>query len=306
MARKTKHVFSHTMGDVHKAFADVIDRFGGSHNREYEERVQAVPIDGSPLGSKPAERRHPRSAFYSQSYFEALAAARVLVQLGLDREVADVVRREPPMPDVEVLFRERPPVYIEHTNVAEFDGLSFARHREELNLALEDRRVTDPGFREVWERGNLAIRMTDPGVGARPDVKDTVAEIARFASGFDGDVRLLKPSAALWPAMAAYRVNAFYHVGQHPSQMVCQEDAMSIAVEPPWVARRLADAVATKRTKIYDPAARPIWLLITVEAEHLLPDVLPGLAADGLATVDVAPFDRVIVWAAGCEIAMFQ
>jgi hypothetical protein len=81
---------------------------------------------------------------------------------------------------------------------------------------------------------------------------------------------------------------------------------MSIAVEPPWVARRLADAVATKRTKIYDPAARPIWLLITVEAEHLLPDVLPGLAADGLATVDVAPFDRVIVWAAGCEIAMFQ
>ncbi len=133
-------------------------------------------------------------------------------------------------------FRERPAVYIEQTNIAEFSGLSFARHREELNLALEDRRATDVAFREVWERGNLTMRMTDLGVIARPNVAETVEEIARFTSGFDRDVSLLRPSAALWPVMAAYRVSAFYRVGQHPNRLVCQEDAMSIAFQPPWVA----------------------------------------------------------------------
>jgi len=294
------------MNEVHDAFNELLDLFGGTHNREYTDRVRAVPIDGVPLGAKPGERRRPRSSFYSQSYLEALATARVLVQLGLDREVVNVIRRDPPMPDVEVRFRDHPPVYIEHTNVAEFDGLSFARHREELNLALEDCRAENETFRKMWVRGSLTIKMADPGVGLRPEIAQTADEIVRFSSGLDQHVSLLKPSAALWPALAAYRVNAFYYPDQHPNSMVCQEDAMAIELRPSWVGCRIADAVACKRKKKYDASAKPVWLLVTVDAEYLLPDVFPALVKDGVKATEIAPFARVVVWASGCEIALFE
>ncbi len=63
------------------------------------------------------------------------------------------------------------------------------------SISLEDRRATDVASREVWERGNLAMRTTDLGVIARPNVAETVEEIARFTSGFDRDVSLLRPNS---------------------------------------------------------------------------------------------------------------
>ena len=297
------------MGETQRAFSEIIDRYGGSHDRDFENRVNAVPIDGEPLGVKPAEKRRPRSIFYEQTYLEALSVARALVQLELDGDVANIVRREPPKPDIEVQFKSQPPIYIEHTMVQPYDGLSFARHREDLNLELEDRRDADVEFRNAWEIGILIVKMSDPGFGKRPPLQQTVEQIAHLASGFSEDVSLLRPDRSMYPELAAYQPTVFYRLSTGArSRTICQAAALAFDPSAVWSVPRMQAALAGKQQKAmkYEPAARPLWLLITIDDEETLPGAIPHRAVDAFADTEIAPFSRLLIANPGDPLAVLE
>ena len=122
------------MGEVQGAFAQIVKSTGGRYDEDRERRLLALKIDNIPVADIYADQRKPDSNFYGQGFVEGLSVARVLVPMDLDVTVENIVRRD--APDLRVDFSDRPPVFIEHSTVTPYDGLTFDRHLDDLNIAV--------------------------------------------------------------------------------------------------------------------------------------------------------------------------
>jgi len=306
MARKAKHFTQETVATTDAMFERAIARVGGHFDSEREARFRAIHIDGTPIGVERAPLRGSQTSAYAQGYLETRSVARLMLDLDLDLIVTDVQGSD--KPDVTVIFADRSPVYVEQTNVMEYDGTPFGRHLEQINVELETRREGDEAFRKVWERGMLTVRMTDPGVAARPARSLIVNEIAALSLTLDGDIKLLRPSAGAFPALRAYNACIFYSVGLMPNPNVCNVDGGWVDPHPEWVATRLRGALAAKRDRAsgYKPDARPLWLLLNLDGPQLIPSFVPELVRAALDNETLAPFDRVLVSYAGIPPISFS
>jgi hypothetical protein len=295
VARKPKHFVPETVAAVDASFESVIARVGGRFDSDREARLRAIPVDGTPIGDGFAALRGPATSYYAQGYLETRSVARLMLELDLDHFVTDV--RGSDKPDVTVIFSDRPTVYVEQTNVSEYDGTPFDRHLEEINHALDDLRKADETFRGVWERGMLTVRLTDPGVALRPDRTRIAKEIATFAIRLDGDTSLRCRALAEFPALNTYNAFVVYRTGQRPNPTICNVDGGFVDPQPAWVATRLQAALAEKRERAvgYDPNAKPLWLLLNLVGPHLLPRFVPPLVHSALVDERLTPFDRVLV-----------
>ena len=296
MARRSKHTTKHTAGELQARFEEVIAHVGGSYDNTLARRVLAVPIDGMTLGDRCNEIRKPRSSFYSQTFFEAMAVVQMLVGLDMDESAMNVERRD--RPDIRVVFADRPALYVEHTNVAPYDGMPFARHLEEINHAVTERKQKDSAFRQLCGGGNLEIRLSDPGVGKRSEPDQVAGEIANLVEAIADDVELLKPNPETQPTLARYQANVFYRMGRVSNPTPCQRDGGWLDPGRAWIGERLRTALCKKREKArqFDPSLRPLWLLITLDAEReLFPPFVSELVHEAMDGLKIAPYDRVAV-----------
>jgi hypothetical protein len=69
------------------------------------------------------------------------------------------------------------------------------------------------------------------------------------------------------------------------------------------VGEQILKSLADKQTQAagYDLTCRPLWLKMTLWDDHLLPFMARPLVFQALATVDIAPFDQVVVGMSGME-----
>lgn len=178
VARKPGYITEHTAGEVQELFDQLISSVGTPHYNARSQRVLNLPIDGVPLRDRRNEMRKRGTNFFSQAFVEALAVAQMLVGLDIDHTVEDIVRRE--RPDTAVIFSDRPMHYIEHTNVAAYEGMPFARHLEEINECLLRVPRHDEAYARFSVDGHFAVRLTDPGVDRRAQPEAIATEIAEF------------------------------------------------------------------------------------------------------------------------------
>lgn len=296
LPRTPKHFSRQTIAETDAAFEEVIALVGiGRFDAARQSRVRAIPIDGVAIGADRAALRGPETSFLAQSYLEPLAVAGMLVDLNL--AVPGVDLRCGDKPDVDVTYNDRPTIYVEQRMVTEYDGTPFARHLEQLNAALRECAANDARFAQLCNSGYLAVRLTDPGVDARPDRTQTVEEIVSFTAPLTEDVSLLRPEAATFPALFAFGANVFYRAGRTPNPSVCNEDALCIDPYPAWVAARLTLALNDKQGKAsgYDPSAKPLWLLLNLDGPHLYPRFVEQHVRAAFAGVTIKPFDRLVV-----------
>jgi len=294
------------MGEVQGAFAQVVQSVGGTYNREYERRILALKIDGVRLSDIYADQRKPESNFYEQSFVEGLSVARVLVAMNLDTTVENVARRD--APDLRVEFSDRPPLFIEHSAVTSHDGMTFDRHLDDLNIHIRRLLGNDVTARRVNEAGFVSVRLTDPGVGRRCKQEVIAWEVVNLLPTFKGDLDNHRLDTTRFPALASYGANVFYRLGRISNPTICNQDAGWFDPKPAWVGLRLRAALDKKAGDAarYATDARPLWLLLTLEGEHLYTPFVSELVNDGIAGTSIVPFDRVIVWCVGCPPFVFD
>ena len=296
MPRKPQHFTPQTVAKTDAAFEEVIALVGiGRFDAARQARVRAISIDGVPIGADRAALRGPDTSYFAQSYLEPLAVAGFLVDLNLDADHVDLHCAD--KPDVTVTYSDRPAIYVEQRMVTEYDGTPFARHLEQLNVALRDRAAIDTRFAQVCTSGSLTVRLTDPGFKVRPDRAQTVDEIAAFTSHLTNDISLARPDPPAFPALSALAAAFFYRAGSTTNPSICGEDALCIDPRPAWVGARLRSALQEKSAKVvgYDPNAKPLWLLLNLDGPHLYPAFVEQLVRAALGPVSTKPFDRVIV-----------
>lgn len=302
MSRQSEHHFEHTMGEVHEIFARLI----GKESDPYHDRVLALKIDEVKIAETRADQRKPGSNFYGQGFVEALSVARVLVGLDLDEKVADIKRCE--KPDVRVVFHDGTITYVEHTSVSPHDGMTFNRYLDDVNAEIRDLIDEDPSARTIVESGFAELKLTDPGVENRPSVSDLAKDVLALLPTLSGEMKLVRPSVATYPVLAIFQPHIFYKPGSVANFTICGEDAKWSDPTPEWVGRRLVAALSAKieKAKNYPPDARPLWLLMALDGESILPDFVPDLVTPALKGLPIAPFDRVIVWSVGCPPFVFD
>lgn len=302
MSRRSDHRFDHTMGEAHEIFSRLL----GKESDPYYQRVLALTIDGVTIAQTRADQRKPGSNFYGQGFFEALAVARVFVGLNLDYEVADIQRSD--KPDVRVGFCDGSAIYVEHTSVVEHDGMTFGRYLDDVNAELRDLIDGDERARTIVEAGYAEIKLTDPGFKSRPPVSALAKDVLSLLPTLSCKMTLVRPRAALYPVLGAFQPLIFYRPGSVANYTICSEGATWVDPTPEWVGRRLVAALEAKIRKAaeYPADARPLWLLITLDAESLFPPFVSDLVIPALKGRPIAPFDRVIVWSSGCQPFVFN
>jgi hypothetical protein len=293
------------MGEVQGAFAQILQSVGGTYDQDYERRVLALKVDGVPLSDIYADQRKPDSNFYGQGFVEGLSVARVLVPMNLDLTVVNIARRD--APDLRVDFSDRPPVFIEHSTVTPYDGMTFDRHLDDMNIAVRRRLGEDAAARAVNDAGYASVRLTDPGVGARSKPEVIASEVVALLPTLSDDIDHRRLDATTFPVLATYGANVFYRPGQVSNATICNQDAGCFDPTPAWVGQRLRAALQKKAGNAakYAPDARPLWLLLTLEGEHLFAPFVADLVNAGLVGVSIFPFDRVVVWCVGCQPFVF-
>jgi hypothetical protein len=293
---RQKHLTDHTAGEVQAIFESLIGTIGGTYDASFGQRVLGIPIDGVRLGDRRNEMQKPDSTFYGKEYIEALSVARMLVSLDLDGTVTNLERRD--SPDVAVHFSDRPQLYVEQTLLQELDGMTFARHLDELNRAIATHSASDASFAKFCDDGFFSVRLTDPGMGKRSRPELTAYQIADLAASIGGEVSLFKPDGTSYPALAPYAPNVFYRPGRGPNGMICNQDAGVYDPHASWIPARLRNALNGKRAKAnaYDPNLRPLWLLVDLDAERgiYVPFARPTIE-NALAGLEISPYDRVVV-----------
>jgi hypothetical protein len=306
MARKSRFRFEQTMSEVQGMFVQIDGANGRKYNVENERRLMALKIDHEPIGDRQAERRKPDSIFYAQEFVEGMSVARILVLMDLDATAVNIHRRD--APDVRVDFSDREPIFFEHSSVTAYDGMQFARHLDEINVAVRARLAADSTARSTSEAGWASVQLTDPGVGRRAKAAEIAAELTAFITPLSGSVDGHRADGNAFPLLARYHAIGSYRPGPSSNPLICGPDAAWIDPTHPWLAGRIRNALSKKAEDAcgYSPADRPLWLLLTFEVDRLLPRFVPDLVSAALAGVDVAPFDGVVVWHVGCAPMVFE
>lgn len=290
-----------TVGEIEKLFQRFIDSGGiGTYNKRYAERLLRIKIDGKPLHKWNAEFQEARSTHYGKHFLEALETAHMLVQMDMDRRGVNIERGD--KPDIAVRFPRSSVIYVEQRRVQR-PGMAFSKHREAANNALEDRAKTDPALDAFLRAGNLTVRISDPGPAHRLSPSILAAEVGALRPEIEQGVRLFHPDPKKYPALSRYATNVFYHLGQIATTMVFQLNGGWIDPTPPWVAVELNKALFEKKRAAlgYDRKSRPLWLLLSLVYEELIPDMTPPLVRRAFGGVDITPFGGVVVRMSGMK-----
>lgn len=306
MRKKSTHQFDRTVGDVEDLFERLIRSVGGSYDNSNMKRLRRLSIDGVRLEEHFAERRNPRSDYYDATFVEARETLMMLVDLNLDTEGANVIRRD--RPDIEVIFSESAPkVYVEHRSVAE-PFMPFERHLDEIRIALEDLASTDRALNAFLDAGALSVRLGDPGPNERRHSKTLAAETGALCAEISGRVDLLVPQRDRFPLLTRYCARVFYHPGEPRVSPVFQRAGGAFDPAPSWIATQLLGALTAKTEDAagYDKMCRPLWLLLTLGAgTPLIPGFVRPLVVAALEGEEIAPYDRLVVRMSGMEPVTF-
>lgn len=218
------------MGEVQGVFARAVQSVGGTYNEDYERRVLDLKLDGEPLADICAEQRKPDSNFYGQGFLEGLSVARVMVLMNLDWAVQNIVRRD--APDLRVDLSDRPPLFVEHSTVTPYDGMTFDRHLDEVNIEVRKLLVREPAARAVCDAGFISVRLTDPGVRSRSKPDLLAREVLTLLPALSDQVDHRRVDPMVSPTLAAYAANVFYRPGQASAAMICNQDACGFDAMP--------------------------------------------------------------------------
>lgn len=299
MARRSRHFTQHSSAEINRMFNDAIGGLGMRMARPgREEMIDAVFVDGAPFGDRPRELRKPGSAFYATSYVEARATAAMLVDLGLDGEVQNVVRRD--SPDVDVCFRDSSHLYVEQAMVMDEDAHRFSVAIDDANILAEELSATDPIAKAVFSSGLLTIRVDDElsTERVRAPLSSVVLanEIIGVSSTLTGRVDLLEPDAARFPLLDALNARIFYH----PSDNMRTGRPIMLpafhgdrAILRGRLIQRVEDKV--RKSSAYDPSLAPLWLLLTVDKHFDAGVHFSNAYEAAVRTVEWGSFDRVVV-----------
>jgi hypothetical protein len=283
-----------TVGEAHRAFGEAIAALGMRYADEDNQlAMHQLVFEGTPFGQWRAQLRRPGTSFYEKTFLEAQAVARAIVEIGAHRDAMDVRRALPPAPDVTVHYVDRC-LYIEHGMVVDEAAMAAAIAVENANIAILDEAAKNPMLADVLNRGILLVRLRHVDVSVGVKAQDVADETITLAKSLDATVVGLEPDPALYPALAGHSAFVSYKVCGTPSATVIETDTLDRWIEfEPALRRMLEKKLAL--VSHYDPACRPVWLVLS--ASHGF-DVMPNvreITVCALNALGTGGFDRVVV-----------
>lgn len=284
------HKSTHTHRQIHEMFSEALAPFGHVPNQDYYERVMRIPVGGVAFGDRFASLQAAHSNVYEKEEHDTLAVLRLLVQLDLDGNVIDVIERD--KPDRAVHFTDGEKLFVEVSRV-ESGQLKFTRYLEDANHRIEMLRQTDSALRDVLNRYNVVIRV-QPNIVAQ-SIAAVVAETIAYLKSATPLVGAPVHAPVLSGLLNDARAEIFWRVKGHETRSILHSGAEW--VNHKYLAGALLHALDEKRIKSidYEAACLPIWLLLCVADERLLPEMVAGGARRALTNADIAPFEKVIV-----------
>ncbi len=263
-----------------------------------ETRMHDVQVDGVRIGERRSELRKPETSYYGQTFVEARSAAGLMVDLGLASIVADIRRREPPFPDVEVCLRDGNSIFIEQTMVMDPAAHRLSMAVEEINIRVNRTAEADIELGYIFNNGAFIIRLdrlTESHLALTLPIDALASEVCALARELGGPVFVQCPESARYPVLTTLDARFSYHPGSRTGAVIHPPmDHGRLHVLAPTLRERLRskfDKVGT-----YPASCRPLWLVLDVD-HHFPPTGSRLDAAARNIVLDENPhgFDRVIV-----------
>lgn len=294
--------YGDTGAEAQRVFDDFFASVGWHSDTEFQKQVLGVVVDGLPLAERPIEFAFPGSNFYAKEYLEALAVARLLVQVDMD-DGAQIIRRD--APDIEVRLRDGKVFYIEHRMMGEQHVISMPRYVELVNKKILDTRAQDPALEAAFTFNGWTFlcRFAFIPEDERSTVDSLAGEVIRLIRELSGTKRVLIVDDEAYPLLSRYRAT----VACRPT--TAKTVTMLLAGEASWVGPRaeigplLRHALEEKRRKAekYEPACRPLWLLLSVADDRNFGPILRQQVIQELIEAELRPYDKVVVTFPGME-----
>lgn len=308
MSRKAQHFTEYTGDEMDAAFTAAIAQLGQRMaDPDRDARISAVPVDGVPLGSRHAEQRKPGSVFYATSFVEARATATMLVDLGLDRDGAQIFRRD--APDTRIVFPDGQCFYVEHAMIMDEAAMRLSVLVDDANILAERYAQDDEHARSIFDGGSYIIRLdslTDERLNLQVAPEALALEIVALARTIQGTLPLTHADAERVPILGALGATAYYKP--------CNAKTARPIMLPTFHGRRrllepmLRQTLQQKRSKAqrFDPQCSPLWLLLDVDLHF---DAAPYLRATVSAVMEdiaITPYDRVVIQTPRCMPVVFE
>jgi len=255
--------------------------------------MQQLTFEGIPFGQRPALLRRDGSKFYEKSYLEASAVARALVAMNAHVGAINVRRAQPPQPDVVVDYGDRQ-LFVEQAMILDAAAMEADVAIEDANFALRDAAAGDPQLRALFAGGVFTVRLQSVDVAGGVDKRALANETLALAATISGDVSLLRPDAHAYPVLAASGALVFYRSCAAVTTAPIEAHDLDRWTEyEPALQRVLSQKHAAVAG--YDPACRPIWLVLSVSSGFELMPNLVEVTKQVIGDLGSAGFDRVAV-----------
>ena len=138
------------------------------------------------------------------------------------------------------------------------------------------------------------MRLQKIDVASGVDRRALASEAIALAATISGDVSLLRPDAATYPALAASEALVFYKACAAVSTMPLEANDLDRWSEyEPALERVLSQKL--RAVAGYDPACRPLWLLLSVSSGFELMPNLVETTQTVLNRHGRGAFERVVV-----------
>lgn len=308
MARKAQHFTDYTADEIDVCFSAAIAQLGlrmADPNRDA--CISAVPVDDVPLGSRHAEQRKPGSVFYSTGFLEARATAAMLVDLGLDRNGAQIFRRD--APDTHVVFPDGQSFYVEHAMVMDEAAMRLSVLVDDANILAERHAQSDEHARSIFEGGSYIIRLdslTDERLNLQIRPEALALEIVALARTIQGPLPLTRTDPAQVPILSALGATVYYKPGNAKTArpiMLPMFHGRRRLLEP-MLHQTLQQKIAKARR--FDPQCSPLWLLLDVDLHFDAAPYLRAVAGAVMERFAIAPYDRVVIQTPRCAPLIFE
>lgn len=295
MARKAV-LTEYSVTEINELMAELFARFGFAQaDADIDQGARSVPLEGVPLGDRPAEMRRPRSNFYLQSYLEARCAIRTLVELGLGPIITNVSRQTSPAPDLRVDFKDGT-AFVEHAMIIDERANQVQVSIEDSNFRFHELAARDAHVTALLESGALCVLLdyVSPDDGIEIDaLAQELLQLTQGITDTTGPFRI--KDATTFPLLTMASATANFNRSQ------CKTWAPMRSAEP-FLDRREELAPTFRRMleqklgRTYDRACRPLWLLFSVSNGFSERNDVEAIARAIVADVGgVGQFDRLIV-----------
>lgn len=286
-----------SVAEINAMMSAAFSRLGSRQaDAEIELAMNAVPLDGTPFGVRPAELRRPQSVFYFQPYLEARCVIRTLVEIGVHARVRDVRRLLPPAPDVVVEFDEGA-AHIEHAMVVDQRAYEVLVAIEEANFRFHELATSDLDVHTLLQNGVLHVRLDYVSVEDGIDKDALASETTAFAKAIQGALPAqLVVDANRFPSLTASRAWIVYRPCNSKTWAPIRSAEPFLDRHSEFIPafRKLLEQKHRKAAS-YDRGNAPLWLLLSIgngfEAQANRDEAIQGLVSD----IGLGPFDRLLV-----------